>query len=187
MRKLKLQMQISIDGFVASTSGEMDWLTWDWDDELKRYVIDLTEPVDRVLLGRKLAEGFIPHWAAAAKEENADIYTRRMGERPKTVFSNTLQSNAWGHETELASGDLTEEITKIKQQEGGDLIVYGGGNFVSNLIKKGLIDEYHLFVNPVILGQGMPIFQGLDNQYKMKLLYTRQFQSGITVLCYQPV
>ena len=187
MRKLKLQMQLSIDGFVARSNGELDWLTWDWDEELKRYVMDLTEPVDHIVMGRKLAEGFIPHWANMANNpETTDAFSKKMTDTPKTVFTRTLESNAWGSATELAQGDLIAEISKLKQDEGKDIIVYGGGQFVSNLIKANLIDEYHLFVNPVILGQGMPIFQGLEDRAKMKLQYARTFQSGIVVLCYSP-
>jgi len=187
MRKLKLQMQISIDGFVAGSNGEMDWMTWDWDEDLKHYVMELTEPVDHIVLGRKLAQGFIPNWAAlATNPDTSDVFSRKMHETPKTVFSHSLESNAWGTETEVAKGDLIDEITKLKQQNGQDIIVYGGGEFVSNLIKRNLIDEYHLFVNPALLGTGMPIFQGLENRVAMKLQYARTFQSGIVVLCYTP-
>ena len=185
MRKVKLQMQVSIDGFVAGLNGEMDWMVWNWDDALLQYVTDLTAPVDCILLGRVLAEGFIPHWAAAATNpENTEEFATRMHETPKVVFSKTLHHHEWDN-TRLATGDLAEEISKLKNQDGGDIIVYGGGSFVTDLIKEVLIDEYHFFINPSILGAGMPIFQGLEARRGMKLLHAKSFDSGIVVLCYE--
>ena len=178
-------MQISIDGFVAGPSGEMDWMVWNWDDALTQYVTDLTAPVDCILLGRVLAQGFIPHWAAAAA--NADTtnhFAQKMDETAKVVFSQTLDSHEWRH-TDLAKGNLADEIAQLKNQDGGDIIVYGGSSFVSNLIKYNLIDEYHLFVNPTILGKGMPIFQDLEALLPMKLASAQSFDCGIVVMCYQ--
>lgn len=186
MRKLKLQMQVSMDGFVAGVNGEMDWMVWNWDEGLMQYVKEITEPVDTILLGRVLAQGFIPHWeAAAANAEAAVPGAQKMDETPKVVFTKTLESHEWSN-TELAKGDLPAEIAQLKNREGKDMIVYGGGSFVSNLVKYNLIDEYHLFVNPVLLGIGMPIFQALDTQRNMKLKHARSFECGIVVMCYEP-
>jgi dihydrofolate reductase len=186
MRKLKLQMQISVDGFVAGPNGEMDWMIFDWDDELKSYVSGITEPVDCILLGRKLAEGFIPHWiATAANPKTADAFAGKVVETPKVVFSKTLESVQWEN-TELVQGDSTQVITQLKQQSGQDLIVYGGGSFVSSLIKEKLIDEYNLFVNPVALGKGMTIFNDLENRQNLILVKSQVFDCGIVLLCYEP-
>jgi dihydrofolate reductase len=185
MRKVKLQMQVSLDGFVAGPNGEMDWMTWNWDDELKEYVTALTESVDSILLGRVLAQGFIPHWTAASKNPESDSFTHKMVDTPKIVFSKTLTSSEWEN-TVLAEGTIEDAVTHLKQQEGNDIIVYGGSNFVSNLIKHNLIDEYHLFVNPVAIGSGMPIFLGLEEKLPLKLIQSKGFSCGITVLCYKP-
>jgi dihydrofolate reductase len=107
-----------------------------------------------------------------------------MYETPKVVFSKTMQDHDWQH-TELVNGDLAEEVARLKQQAGGDIVVYGGGNFVSNLIKEVLIDEYHFFVNPSMLGTGMPIFQDLEARRALKLVHSRSFECGIVVLCYE--
>lgn len=149
MRKLKLQVQRSLDGFIAGPNGEMDWMTFAWDDALKEYVKKLTEPVDCILLGRKLAEGFIPHWAGVAANPNDPEFAagQKFTNTPKVVFTKTLEQSPWDN-TELATGDLADEVTQLKKQDGNDIIVYGGADFVSSLIKEGLIDEYHLFVNP---------------------------------------
>lgn len=179
MRKLKLQVQITIDGYIAGPNGEMDWLVFDWDKELNDYVTALSEQVDCIVLGRKLAEGFIPHWAAHPELEGAD----KMNKLRKVVFSKTLAQSQWDN-TILAQGELVDEISSLKQQDGGDLIVYGGGDFVSNLIKHGLIDEYYLFINPMALGRGMPIFEKLDAQYPLLLMSSTAFACGIVVLHY---
>lgn len=181
MRKLKLQVQLTVDGFIAGTNGEMDWMVWNWDDALKNYVGDITEPVDTILLGRKLAEGFIPHWAANPAQEGAD----KMNSCRKIVFTKTLNHAAWQH-TELAKGDLEEEVKNLKQSTGGDMIAYGGSTFVSALIKAGLIDEYHLFINPVAIGKGMPIFTDLQDKLYLTLEKSTAFDCGITVLKYTP-
>lgn len=186
MRKLKLQIQLSVDGLIAGPNGEMDWMVWNWDDDLKNYVSNLTEAVDTIILGRKLAEGFIPHWAAAAEIENEEqAFAKKMSETAKVVFTRTLEVSTWEN-TDVAKGKLVDEIHKLKKQIGGDIIVYGGGSFVSALIKEGLIDEYHLFVNPAILGSGMPIFQKLSSKQNLTLKYVKGFDCGITLLCYTP-
>ncbi len=186
MRKLKLQVQISIDGYISGSNGEMDWMVWNWDEALKQYVIGITETVDCILLGRKLAQGFIPHWDEAAKktDDPEAPFAQKMSETPKIVFSKTIQHSGWNN-TAIASGNLVDEITSLKNQPGNDIIVYGGGTFVSSLIKNNLIDEYHLFVNPSILGSGMTIFGGSEQRLNLTLSTARSFDCGIAVLSYQ--
>jgi dihydrofolate reductase len=185
MKKLKLQVQVSVDGFIAGPSGEMDWVTFDWDDELKGYVGALTATVDTIVLGRRLAEGFIPHWAAvAADPEHLEAASgRQFTDLRKVVFTQTLEASAWPNTT-LAKGDLTEEITRLKGEAGGDLIAYGGAVFVASLIARGLIDEFHLFVNPVALGSGMPIFSALNGPQGLALETARAFPCGVALLRY---
>lgn len=181
MRKLKLQVQITVDGYIAGPNGEMDWMVWDWDDALKNYVTAITAPVDCIILGRKLAQGFIPHWAANPEQEGAD----KMNNTAKVVFTKTLDKSEWPN-TVLAKGNLVDEITQLKKQPGNDIIVYGGANFVSALIKEGLIDEYHLFINPTAIGNGMTIFKELDGKLNLALVKSTSFACGIVVLNYEP-
>lgn len=184
MRKVKLQMQISLDGYVAGTNGEMDWMTWNWDAALSQYVTEITNPVDCIVLGRVLAQGFIPHWAAAANSSESEDFTHKMNDTAKVVFSKTLDTNEW--KNTILAKDISTEITRLKNQTGGDIIVYGGSNLVSNLIQANLIDEYHFFINPVILGKGMPIFQALTAKQNLTLIHSKSFACGIVVLCYTP-
>lgn len=187
MRKLKLQMQLSVDGFCAGPNGEMDWMTWDWDQQLKKYVSDLHENVDHIILGRKLAEGFIPTWKSRLEEPAGEetSFIKKMNETPKTVFTKTLKESIWD-KTELATGRLAEEISKLRNQAGGDIIVYGGAHFVSDLIANGLIDEYHFFVNPVILGDGLAIFNKVNPYQHLSLIQAQAFNCGVTVLNFKP-
>lgn len=180
MRKLKLQVQISIDGFIGGSAGEMEWMEWNWGEDINNYVGNITENMDTIILGRKLAEGFIPYWDNAAKGEEAVPGADKLSSTPKVVFSHTLTAHNWPNTT-LATGDLTEEVNKLKAQEGGDIIAYGGAGFVSALIESGLIDDYFLLVNPTAIGKGLPIFSG---KTQLKLIEAKAFDCGIVALHY---
>ena len=184
MRKLKLQVQMTVDGYIAGLNGEMDWMTFNWDNGIKKYVKEITEPVDCIVLGRKLAQGFIPHWAS--KPEGEDAWgVDKINNSTKVIFTKTLDKSEWDN-TVLAKGDLVDEITKLKKQDGKDIIAYGGATFVSALIKQRLIDEFHLFINPTAIGNGMTIFKELDSKQNLKLIKSLAFTCGIVLLRYEP-
>lgn len=186
MRKLKLQMQLSVDGFVAGPNGELDWMTWNWSDDIKKYVGDLTNSVDTILLGRKMTDGFVSHWTNVAADPNNDEYAaaKKFVELPKIVFSRTLNKSIWDN-TEIATGDYVKFINQLKKKSGKDIIVYGGAGFVSSLIKNNLIDEYHLFINPTAIGRGLEIFKDLNEKLDLKLVNTRIFSNGVVGLFYE--
>lgn len=186
MRKLKLQVQISLDGYIAGPDGAMDWMTWDIDDKLSQYINAITDTSDTILLGRKMTDGFVSYWENVVNNQPESpefSFARKMVEIPKVVFTQTLEKSEWNNTT-IAKGALSEEINALKQKEGKDLIVYGGANFVSNLIQENLIDEYHLFVNPVAIGTGMSIFSGRTNLNFNKSL---PYDCGIVVLIYEKI
>jgi dihydrofolate reductase len=187
MKKLKLQVQVSVNGYIAGPNSEMDWLTWTSDDDFVKYVTELHDSIGTMVLGRKLAEGFIPYWTSivANPEDSQYSFARIMVDTPKFVFTKTLDKSIWEN-TELAKGDLTTEVNQIKKQGEGDIIAYGGSAFVSSLVKENLIDEYHLFVNPAALGKGLPIFNELENVLKLKLEKATPLNCGIVILCYTP-
>ncbi len=186
MRKLKLQMQLTIDGFVGTPTGEMDWMEWNWDEELKQFVAELTQPVDCIVLGRQLAEGFIPYWATVAADANDAQHEAgiKFTDTPKVVFTRTLDQSKWPN-TQLAKGELAAEIASLKSQPGADIIAYGGATFVSALIKANLIDDYYLFINPSAIGKGLSIFSQYEGTLKLKLINAKQFDCGIVVMHYQ--
>ena len=186
MRKLKLQVQMSIDGCIAGPNNEMDWMVWNWDEKLKEYVNKIHEPVDTILLGRKMAGEFISYWSNVMNKPDDPEYpiAKKMIETPKVVFTKTLNKSEWPN-TEIATGDLKAEITKLKSQEGGDIIVYGGASFDSSLIKENLIDEFYLFINPVVIGNGKTIFKDLKEIHKFTLIESTTFSSGIVLIRYE--
>ena len=190
MRKLKLQVQLSVDSYIAGPNGEMDWMIWNWDDKLKNYVFELTDPVDTIILGRKMTDGFVSYWSDVMTKpddpssiDRSHAFGKKMLETPKVVFTKTLKKSQWAN-TDIATGDLTEEIMKLKTQNGKDIIVYGGASLDSSLIKEGLIDDFHLFINPAAIGKGMTIFKDLNNIQKFILVKSIAFDCGIVMLHY---
>jgi dihydrofolate reductase len=184
VRKFKLQVQTSVDGYMAGPNGEMDWMTFPWTEDIEAYVNAVTEAVDCIVLGRNLAEGFIPAWAAGPEgepQESIDF----MNNTPKVVISNTLTESPWEN-TVVAGGDLAETVNQLKAQPGGDMIAYGGGTLVSDLIAKGLLDELYLFVNPTAIGAGMPVFANLETYERLRLVAAQPFDCGIAALHFEP-
>jgi dihydrofolate reductase len=189
VRKLKLQVQMTVDGYVGGPNGEMDWMSFDWDEKGITYVNELTDSVNTILLGRKMTEGFISYWTDIVvnkKDDSQYPFARKMVDKPKIVFSKTLDKSNWDN-TKIAKGDLVEEITRLKKKSSGgkgqDIIVYGGASFVSSLIKNNLIDEYHLFINPVAIGKGISIF---TNRLNLKLFKSIPFNNGEVLNYYEP-
>lgn len=186
MRILKLQMQLSLDGFAAGPNHEMDWMTWEMDNELSVYINELIENSDTILLGRKMTDGFVDHWENVLKTQPDSPeypFAKQMVDTPKIVFSKTEEHSKWSN-TKLAKGDLITEIQQLKNKPGKDLIVYGGIDFVSSLVNNGLIDEFHLFINPVIIGKGISIFKDVNSYLKLSLASSVAYSCGITVLKY---
>lgn len=186
MRKLKLQMQTTLDGFVGGPQGELDWMTMDWDDALKKRVDELTDSVDTILMGRKMTDGFVNYWTNAVENPESPEYefAKKMVDYPKIVFTRTLDESRWPN-TVLAKDTLADEIARIKSEPGRDAIVYGGANFVSNLIRENLIDEYYLFVNPTAIGRGLTIFDGLSEKMGLKLIDSQSCDCGVVLNTYR--
>ena len=192
MRKLQLEMQVSLDGFVAARDKGMRWCLWEyvgdwtWDKELQKYHTDMTASIDTVLLGWQMAEGgFIDHWARIAGDTGNPqaTFAGHVTRAKKIIFSRQPRTPRWEN-AEMAKGDLVTTVNQLKQQDGKDLIVYGGVAFVSALVGAGLIDEYHFIVNPTAIGQGESIFKTMTGPLHLSLQSARQYTCGITVLVY---
>ena len=184
MRKLKLQMQITVDGFVAGPEGQLDWMTWDMDEKLIAFINHLTDTSDTILLGRKMTEGFIKYWEGVVANPSSPehAFGRKMVETPKIVFSKTV-TRVEGRNVRVESGPMPQAVSRLKEQAGKDIVVYGGATFVSSLIENGLIDELNLFVNPVAIGNGMRIF---SVRRPLKLTSSTAYPYGIVVDTYAP-
>lgn len=183
MRKLKLQMQITVDGFVAGRDGELDWMTWDMDDKLISLINDLTDTSDTILLGRKMTDGFVKYWEQViAQPENPEYpFGQKMVRMPKIVFSKTIRTCA-GQNVRVENGPIVDAVNRLKGQPGKDIVVYGGATFVSSLIENGLIDELNLFVNPVAIGDGMRVFGARSD---LTLKSSTPYPCGIVVNTYE--
>jgi dihydrofolate reductase len=184
MRKLKLQMQITIDGFVAGPEGQLDWMTWDMDEDLVSFITHLTDTSDTILLGRKMTDGFIKYWEQVITQPDSPEYSfgQKMVGLPKVVFSKTL-SRVAGRNVRVENGPVVDAVNRLKNEAGKDIIVYGGATFVSSLIENGLIDELNLFVNPVAIGTGMRVF---SDRRPLRLAGSTAYASGIVVNIYEP-
>jgi dihydrofolate reductase len=183
MRKLKLQMQITVDGFVAGPEGQLDWMTWDMDEKIRAFITHLTDTSDTILLGRKMAPGFLKYWEAVIKKPESPEYSfaRKMVDIPKIVFSKTLDSID-GQNVRVEKSDLTRAVDQLKKAPGKDIIVYGGATFVCSLLENSLIDELNFFVNPVGIGNGMRVFK---NRKPMTLTSSVPYPCGIVVNSYK--
>jgi dihydrofolate reductase len=194
VRKLKLQVQITVDGYVGGPEGDHDWRTWNWDEKLKAFAYPLRDVCDTILLGRKTAEVFIPHFEDTVNNleaKNTDKaldekfeYANRMVSMPKIIFSKTMKTFD-GKNATVENGDLVTAVTDLKSKEGKDMIVYGGAGFVSSLIKEGLIDEFNFFVNPVMINKGLRIFDLLKHRQKLSLISATPYACGISVLVFK--
>lgn len=145
MRKLKLQVQISVDGFVAGPDGDEDWVVRKGDEKLFQLINELADTSDTLLLGRKMAEVFIPHFEEFESDSPKLKFAQKMVNIQKIIFTKTLDQ-PFGKNTSLAKGNLADEIAKLKSQNGKDILVYGGAGFVSSLLAGGHIDEFYFLL-----------------------------------------
>lgn len=185
MGKLISFMHISLDGFVAGPNGEMNWIKVD--EEIFSYVGKRISLGDTALYGRVTFQMMENYWPTAGDEPDAsqhDIeHSRWYKQARKVVLSKTMEGADLSL-TKIISDNIPEQINEIKQQTDQDILVFGSPTATHALIELDLIDGYWLFVNPVILGQGIPLFTGIEKQTKLKLLNTHQFTCGVTELNY---
>src|SRR6266571_1590 len=182
MRKLKLQVQMTVDGFVGGPEGQLDWMARNLDEGVIGRIVQITDSSDTILLGRKMTDGFIKYWEAVKPESPEYIFARKMVDTPKVVFSKTLTRVA-GKNVRVESGDLVQAVTQLKEQRGKDIVVYGGATFVSALIEHDLMDEFNIFVNPVVIGRGMRIF---EDRKALRIIDSTAYPSGVVINTYQP-
>jgi dihydrofolate reductase len=181
MRKVIYAMSVSLDGFIEDANGDLSWSFPD--EELHQHFNEQEAQIDVHLYGRRLYENMSAFWPTADKDPSATEaeieYAHIWKEMRKIVFSTTLTEVGWN--SELFKGDIVEEINKLKAQPGKDISV-GGANLAGNFMRLGLIDEYRMYIHPVILGNGKRIFPSLDNTISLKLIEARRFSSGVVLL-----
>jgi dihydrofolate reductase len=190
MRKLKLEMQTSLDGFTADSRGDTSWMVWPWseawtwDEPLRQHHNRLTESADCIVIsGRMAREGFCDHWervAADARNPQSD-FARHVVATRKLVATRSSEPSRWRH-TEMLRGDLVEQVARLKAEPGKDILVYGGPTLASALMDARLIDEVHHLVNPVVLGQGRSMLKDLTRQARLQPLRATAFACGVVLI-----
>ena len=178
-------MQMTINGYVGGLNGKNDWMTWNPDTEFIEFLVSLLDTSDTLLLGRKTADTLIKYWEDETVKNPTHPFAKKIAAISKVVFTRTLDKPKWNNTT-LAKGNLAEEIAGLKKQNGTDILVFGGAGFVSSLIKEGLVDEYHLIINPTAMGNGMTIFNSLDRIQKFTPIQSKLYPGGKTVLSFKP-
>lgn len=182
MRKIIVFDNVTLDGFIAGPNGELDWAIRN--DEVTQYSKEGHASIDMFLFGRVTYEMMASFWPTPAGKSANPVFAKSLNNTPKIVFSTTLQTADWQN-TEIRNELNKDEILKLKQQPGKNMMIFGSGTFVEHLTNLGLIDEYQLMVNPVLLGKGKPLFKGIKDRITMKLIKTRTFSNGIVLLHYQ--
>ena len=186
MRKVKLQMQLSIDGFVAGPNGEMDWINVN--DEIFDYVGNKTDEADTALYGQVTYQMMEAYWPAAGQQPNATKHDKQhsawYNKVAKVVLSKTMKDTNLKNTTVIGN-NIATEITKLKQQPGKNIIIFGSPAAVHSLTFEKLVDDYWLFINPILLGEGVPMFKGISEQIKLKLITSHTFSCGVVCLHYE--
>jgi dihydrofolate reductase len=187
MRKLILKTVISLDGFLEGPNGASDWFRTG--DEEWQELFELTADADTVLLGRGMYPGYAKYWrdvlAEPAKQSKHELqYARWANQTRHIVFSRELKSADWSN-TEIMR-DATTDVPRLKREAGKNLLVYGGARFAGALIDRGLVDAYHLVVEPVALGGGKPLFNNLTKRCTLKRVAAKPHPSGAVTLSYEP-
>lgn len=180
-------MNVTLDGYMAGRNCELDWHFNYWNEEMADHACHRLAETDTILLGRVTYMAMAQYWPYQScnlsfpREHIA--FADMMNSHLKIVFSKTLQRASWNNSL-LIKKDFRAEISRLKKQAGKDIIIYGSGKLVASLMRAGLIDEYELWVHPVLLGEGKALFTGLPAMHTLKLLKTRPFDSGVVILYY---
>ncbi len=185
MRKIVVSEFISLDGVIEDPGGAEKfehggWTVPYWSDEMAKFKHDELFAIDALLLGGVTYQGFAEAWPS----RTGDDYSDRMNSLPKYVVSTTLGKVEWNN-SHLIKANVAEEVSKLKQQPGQDILIFGSSTLVRSLIQRNLIDQYHLQVYPVVLGSGKRLFTDGSNT-TLRLVETKPFSSGVVVLIYQP-
>lgn len=178
MRKVIVSNVASLDGFFESRNKELDWVVTD--AEFFEYAKVLLRTVDTLLFGRATYLHMANYWPTAPVDEIAE----KMNNLPKIVFSKTLQKAEWNN-SRLVASNIEEEVSRLKGQPGKDMVIFGSAMLASSLLQWGLVDEYRVILQPVLLSSGSPLFKDITERIRMKLISARSFGSGVVLASYQ--
>jgi dihydrofolate reductase len=186
MRNLIFFMHTSLDGFVAGLNGEMNWIHLD--DAMFDFIATMTDQADTALYGRVTYEMMQSYWPKAGEQPNATKHDKEhsawYNKVSKIVLSKSMHETGLPN-TRVISDQLSDNINKLKQQAGENILIFGSPRASQALLNEGLIDEFWLFVNPILLGQGMPLFKDITRTIKLKLVESKTFACGVIALHYE--
>jgi dihydrofolate reductase len=186
MRKLVVFNHVSLDGYFVDANGSMQWAKMDANDaEWNAFVAENVKGEGPLVFGRVTYELMASYWPTPMATTHDAVVAERMNRAPKVVFSKTLDEASWSNTT-LVKGDMATAIRKMKEEPGDGMAILGSGMIVSQLAKDGLIDEYQVVVNPVVLGKGRTMFDGVTGKLNLKLTRSRTFGNGNVFLSYAP-
>jgi dihydrofolate reductase len=175
VRRLVLKISVSLDGFVGAEDGNVDWIFPSLSEDATTWLVETLWQSGTHIMGRTTYEGMAAHWPTST-----EAFAAPMNAIPKVVFSRSLEKASWP-ESRVATGELAEEIGRLKQEPGKDILAHGGASFVRSLSRLQLIDEYRLLIHPVALGKGRPMFAAPMN---LRLVSTTPFSGGSVGLVY---
>jgi dihydrofolate reductase len=188
MRKLIVSLNITLDGFVAAEDESLNWHSRYWTDEIAETTTELLSRADTILLGKNTYQAMAAYWPFQAKcmdFPRTDIaYADMMNNYQKVVLSSTM-TTVWWNNSLLLKGNLKQAIESLKKKGGRDILTYGSISVVKKLVAVNLVDEYQLWVHPVILGNGKPLFERLKKNIFLKLVSQKVFSSGVMLIVYQ--
>ena len=185
MPKLVVYNSVSLDGYFTDTHGDMSW-AHKRDPEWQAFVSEnASGGGGQLLFGRVTYDLMASFWPTPLAAQSNPIVVERMNNMPKFVFSTTLDKASWNNTT-LLKGDLPAQVRRLKRQPGPNIVVMGSGSIVAQLAVAGLVDEYQIVLNPLVVGDGRTLFEGLKKKLPMKLARSRAFGNGNVVLFYEP-
>jgi dihydrofolate reductase len=184
MRKLIVFNQASLDGYFVDATGDMSWAHKD-DPEWNAFASENASGGGGLLFGRVTYEMMASFWPTPPAMQMMPAVAKGMNESPKIVFSRTLEKASWNN-TRLINGDIAVAVRKLKKETGPGIAILGSGSIVAQLAQAGLIDEYQIVMNPIVLGGGRTMFEGVEDKLHLKLTRSRTFKNGNVLLCYEP-
>ncbi len=183
MRRIIFFMLTSLDGYFEGIGRDISW--HNVDEEFNEFAIEQLSTVDTLLFGRVTYEMMASYWPLPVAKTNDPVVAEKMNNTSKLVFSRTLEKADW-HNTRLIKNTFVEEMQNLKKQSGQDMIILGSSNLAVTFMDHGLIDEFRVMVNPLVLGNGKSLFKGIQEKLDLKLIKTRTFKNGNVLLCYEP-
>jgi dihydrofolate reductase len=184
MRKLLVFNSVTADGYFTDKKGDMSWAHRQ-DPEWDSFVANNAKSGGELIFGRVTYEMMAGFWPSPMAAQQFPDVAKGMNEAPKVVFSTTLDQADWNN-TRLIKGDIENEVRKLKEESGDQLVVMGSGTIVSQLAQAGLVDEYQMVLNPIVLGGGRTMFEGVKSKVSLKLTNSRTFKNGNVLLTYEP-